>query len=350
VWFHSFILDYAEITEPLSRLTRKEVEWEWGNSQEEAIAALQHAITTAPCLRYFDSELKTEVFTDASDHAVGGWIGQHHQDGLHPVVFWSRKLTPTELNYPVHEKELLGLVAMLEKHSYLLHGVKFTCNTDHESIKYLQTQQHLSRRQMRWVILLQDFDFNIKYIKGELNNVADLLSRSANVQLLFSRCQEEIQQVKINVVIASENKPGTKPISLRERILSASKDDSDWKKIEEEKLWNFVKRGGLWYFGTRLFVPKAVVQNILSRYHDSSTAGHQGVTTTSELISRRFYWPGMFQDIKHWIRSCDVCQRFQKPNQGKSGFMQPIQIPKSRFCSVSMDFFHLPQSKNGNSL
>ena len=198
VWFHNFIPDYAEITEPLSKLLRKGAQWTWGRDQQEAVSILIHLITTAPILCYFNPELPTKVYTDASDFAIGGYICQEHNDGWKPCTFWSRKLNEAELNYPVHEKELLALVAMVEKHSYWLLGVKFTCFTDHMSLRYLQTQEKLTRRQARWIITLQEFDMAIIYIEGEKNNIADLLSRSAAVAPVCAKCKNKSSGTGIN--------------------------------------------------------------------------------------------------------------------------------------------------------
>lgn len=71
-WFHNFIPDFASITQPLSKLLRKGTRWEWGKDQIEAINVLRHLITTAPILRYFDPDRKTEAFSDASDYGIGG--------------------------------------------------------------------------------------------------------------------------------------------------------------------------------------------------------------------------------------------------------------------------------------
>ena len=111
--------------------------------------------------------------TDASDLAIGAVLMQDKKI----VAYESRKLNSAELNYPVHEKELLAVIHSLKVWRHYLLGVKFKLQTDHESLRYLPTQPHLSRRQCRWVELLQEFDFDIEYVKGKENVVADALSR-----------------------------------------------------------------------------------------------------------------------------------------------------------------------------
>lgn len=196
-WFRDFVESFSEIATPLTELTKKATSWQWTELEQSTVVLLLHRISTAPCLRYFDPSLPTTVFTDASLFGIGGWIGQTHADGIHPVTFWSRKLIPAELNYPTHERELLALVKMCEKHRHYLIGQPFVAKTDHRALIHLQKQPNLSSRQVNWVSKLQDYDIHIEYIPGQLNNLADLLSRSPD---FVPRCQV----CKVNRAVVSE--------------------------------------------------------------------------------------------------------------------------------------------------
>src|SRR5690242_13938150 len=89
----------------------------------------------------------------------------------------SKKMLPAEKNYPVHEQELLAIICALKEWRHHLHGNHFKVITDHRSLKYLQTQTHLSARQTRWSEFLQQFDFTIEYQEGRTSLEADALSR-----------------------------------------------------------------------------------------------------------------------------------------------------------------------------
>jgi len=89
-FYRRFIQDYSRITTPLTRLTRKEVDWEWGDEQQTAFETLKTAMVTEPILQHFDLERPVTIETDASDYAIGAICSQPDNNGtLHPVAYYS---------------------------------------------------------------------------------------------------------------------------------------------------------------------------------------------------------------------------------------------------------------------
>ena len=93
------------------------------------------------------------------------------------VAFWSGKWKAAQQNYPVHELELLALVETLKRFRSVLHGTRFIVRTDHKALEYFMKQRNLSAQQHRWLDVLNEFDFEIRYIPGDTNGFADALSR-----------------------------------------------------------------------------------------------------------------------------------------------------------------------------
>ncbi len=104
---------------------------------------------------------KIFVTTDACKHAIGAFMQQDYEDGRHPVVFITRTLTQHEQNYGAHDLELLGILDTLRTWRYYLYGQKLVVHADHQPLKYLETQDFLTPRQVRWLERISMFDFDI---------------------------------------------------------------------------------------------------------------------------------------------------------------------------------------------
>ena len=95
----------------------------------------------------------------------------------HAIAYASKILTEPQLNYAITEKERLPVDFAIEKFRSYLVGAKVIVYTDHAALKYLLTKKDAKPRLIRWILLLQEFDLEIKYKKGVENFVADYLSR-----------------------------------------------------------------------------------------------------------------------------------------------------------------------------
>lgn len=115
--------------------------------------------------------------TDASDVGIRAVLMQRCDGMLFPVSCASRKLLPGERNYSVVERECLALVWAVQKFHVLLYGKEFTLQTDHASLAHINKAKLTNSRVLRWSLILQEYRFRVKAIKGTLNVCADYLSR-----------------------------------------------------------------------------------------------------------------------------------------------------------------------------
>ncbi|WVZ63465.1 hypothetical protein U9M48_013095 [Paspalum notatum var. saurae] len=133
----------------------------------EAFHTLKKALVIATIIQPPDWNAPFEIMCDASDYAVGAVLGQSKDRKHHAISYASKTPTGPQLNYSTTEKELLAVVFAIDKFRSYLVGVKVIIYTDHAALKYLLTKKDAKPRLIRLVLLLQEFDIEIRDKKGE---------------------------------------------------------------------------------------------------------------------------------------------------------------------------------------
>nr|GEV67502.1 reverse transcriptase domain-containing protein [Tanacetum cinerariifolium] len=141
---------------------------------------LKKKLTEAPILIAPNWDLPFELMCDASDFAIGAVLGQRHEKHFRPIHYASKTMTDAESNYTTTKKEMLAVVYAFEKfRSYLIMN-KSIVHTDHSTLKYLFAKKDAKARLLRWILLLQEFDFKVLNTEGAKNLAVDHLSRLEN--------------------------------------------------------------------------------------------------------------------------------------------------------------------------
>ena len=178
-YYRKFIANYSTIALPLSERTKKDYpdKVEWDETCEQAFNILKDNLSQYPVVVLPDQRLPFILRTDASGEGLGAALMQNQGDGLQPIAYASKKLSPAEKNYATIEQECLAVVWGIRKFYPFLYGRQFIVETDHNPLKYLDRIRPMSRRLMGWAMELQSHSFTVQSIPGKENVVADALSR-----------------------------------------------------------------------------------------------------------------------------------------------------------------------------
>jgi hypothetical protein len=178
-YYRKFIPHCAEIMAPLSDLTKKIAPGmvEWNEELEDSFTKLKNELAKEPILRLPNLEKDFILQTDASGSGIGCVIMQQYEGTNHPIAYASRKLLERERRYSVEERECLAIMWGISRFDRYLCGKTFTIETDHCGLQYMKEGRMKNARVMRWSLALQNYSFNIRYIKGSENVMSDYLSR-----------------------------------------------------------------------------------------------------------------------------------------------------------------------------
>jgi len=183
-FYRRFIFNYSDIVIPLTRLTRKNTLWNFDDDCRIAFNTLKQAFTSTPILTHWVLDTQLIMETDASDYALAAILSIMTKDSeIHPVAFHSRTFSAPELNYDVHDKELLAIFEAFKIWQHYLEGSASPIDivTDHKNLEYFSTTKILIRRQARWSKYLSQFNLVIRFRPRCLGTKPDALTRQWDI-------------------------------------------------------------------------------------------------------------------------------------------------------------------------
>lgn len=320
-FYRKHIHNFAKIATPLTNLTRTGIMFKWTEECQRAFETLKEKLVEAPVLVRADLEKEFIVTTDASNTHVGGVLSQLQEDGTNAAIgYFSRKLKSAETRYSATDKEALGVVLTCRHFQHYLWNKKFTVLTDHQPLVSIFKRKTKSPRMNRWILEIREYIFEIKYVKGKYNYVADHLSRP--VALVQSQDDD---------VHLGKNREELRNLQMGEERWKELIDFLEGGFIPKNKryprgtLSQFTMYKNLLYFTSshkdgsiffRLVVPKCLRGEALKFAHEQ--VGHQGQKKTLCKAEAHFYWCNMISDLIDYCKRCPLCQQIK----GSSGLQQ----------------------------
>ncbi|XP_022843250.1 uncharacterized protein LOC111366787 [Olea europaea var. sylvestris] len=267
-------------------------------------------LVSVPVLAHPDWDYPFELMCDASDHAVGAVLGQHKEKISHVILHASMTLDEAQMNYANTEKELLAVVFVVDKFISYLIGLKVIVYTDHSALKYLMNKEDTKLRLIQWILLLQEFDLEIRDKNESENVVADHLSRLESHELhpteeMNERFPDEILFQIITTPWYADY------VNYSARSIIPQYYSSHQKKKFFSDLEHYFWDDPILYRKSpdqiiRHCVPEVEQYQILELYHSAPCEGHFSATkTASKILQSSFYWPTLFKDAHYMVKYCD---------------------------------------------
>ena len=356
-----------------------------------AFEQLKDSLIKAPLLAKWTLGLETAIECDSSGYAVGGTLMQKMKGLWHLVAYFSKKLNPTEFNYPIHDKEMLAIIRCICKWRTELVGQHFEIWSDHRNLAYFRKKQHLRERQMRWAYELNDFSFDIIHKPDKEQVQSDALSRREQ-DIPYDVDDDRITN-RYHQLLEGDTE-SLKVVAKATWVRDADADSDSDKElmaptsimtphsicpfVEEDMiaLWDAALQTNHRYWkirkaimdgerrlpkewGLPIMISKCSVDathrlrwrgriwipafeplqsRLIQSIHDPPLSGHQSRESTRELLAREYTCSGMTQDVCRFVPNYNTCSKSKIWREQKHGLLKPLPIPKRIWSELSVDF------------
>ena len=409
-YYRKFIEGFSVIAGPLLNLTRHGVDFIWTDKCEKAFIALRDALQSPPVLAYPEYDQPYILETDASNYSVGFILSQRQEGRIRPIAYSGKRLNDAQKNYSTTEKEALAVVLGFQQFDSFLRGNKVHVVTDHIALKWLLSHKQPKGRIARWIAYLQQFDYDVEHKAGKCHTNADTLSRihhETDASHVEDVIDDELFPVSCVVTstdtdvlpndptpVEATNLSGVRlPQPRRKEYIYPTTKwtleelrkhqlNDEWCKQMVDYLENntlpgkngiareilllsdrYVLNNKVLYrirdthkknrkrqideIECCLVVPAVLKQTLLEHAHGVSTASHFGYRRTYDTIQLKYYWKGMFTDVRNWVLSCEKCNTKKSPIHPLKAPLHPL--PPTRVNERwAMDLVTMPRTDRGN--
>jgi predicted aspartyl protease len=291
-FYREFLPQRSQLLAEITDLTKKGVRFQWTSLHQAMFDKIKRIMIQATLLNYPNSNEPFEIYADASDSQVGGVITQSKG----PIAFVSKKLNDAQKRYTVGQKELLAVLTCLRTHRNILLGRRLIVYTDHKNNTYDSLNSDQVRR---WRMEIEEYSPDFRYIPGEQNPVADMLSRFDVLNIPIDEQESHILEV-----FAVENPDDFDECPVSYKLLATEQAKVG---LTSSRLKKFGRYSLQVTPDDKIIVPVSLQAKIINWYHDILL--HPGATRMTQTLKQQFFWNGLATHVEQCVRACDTCQR-----------------------------------------
>jgi len=317
---------------------------EWDQPKAAAFTAAKESLADATLLAHPLQTATISLAVDASNSHVGACLQQKppFSAAWQPLGFYSKKLDSEQVKYSAFDRELLACFLGVRHFRHMLEGRKFVIYTDHKPLTYAfhRTTDPWTARQCRQLSYIAEFSGDIRHIKGANNVVADTLSRPPPSQPAPITAIAGLRDAPNTPVAAAVQPPPVLPFTPGQLAAAQEICEEVSRLVSSPSLtvkkvdWNGSQ---VWCDGTngvlRPLVPKLLRKAVFDSIHSMA---HPGIRCSRRLVSSRFVWKGVSNDVRKWCQDCQSCQRSKVSTQPAAA-VETIPLPSKRFTHIHLD-------------
>lgn len=363
-----WIKDYSAIARPLTELVRANTEFIWDDRRQEAFDRLKQLVSSAPALRPINYESTNPVIlsVDSSKIAVGFILSQIDDNGKRrPARYGSLPMNEREANYSQPKLELYGLFRALRHYRNFIIGVNtLNVEVDAKYIKGMLNDPDLQPNATinRWIQGILLFDFKLIHVPASRFKGPDGLSRrEPNPEDFEEESDEWLDNISLFSNV-SEPSPTPTPVlfsgtdqnsRLRQTArflitleLPPFSNEQAKKRFLQRSTQFFIRDGHLYKRvknkpPLRVILEESKRQSILKSAHDK--LGHRGEHAVFFHVKDRFFWPHMFAQVRHHVKSCHECQ-IRSVQKVEAPLL--VSTPATLFTRVHVDVMYMERADN----
>lgn len=319
-FYHEYIPKISIKLDPLHRLLRKDVKFNWTEDCEKSFMEIKKLLCAQPVLEIFDRNLPIRIYTDASLEGMGAILKQIQKNGKEkPVAYFSKKLNEIQKRKKAIYLECLAIKEAVKYWEHWLIGRKFEVYSDHKPLENLNIKVRTDEELGDLTYYLSQFEFNIKYIPGKLNTEADCLSRNPVLEPLDTT--QEVLKI-VNMV----------------KIEEIKKDQNENNALKNLKRKSIDKHGII-YIQRRnkkkiVLSEKLSIKLIKDMHIDWC---HIGIRQMINRIYPHYTSQKLLDNIQRICKTCNICKRNKSRGQTKYGLMSHLGPATKPFEIVSID-------------
>jgi len=351
-FYHCFIKNFSKLVKSFTQLTRKDTSFVWNEVCVQAFDDLKKQVSSISVLWHFDSKRQTILEINASDYVKDEILSQYDDEKvLHSIAFYSKSMIFAECNYHIYDKKLLIIIQCFEHWRLKLECIELLIQMfiDHQTLKTFMKNKQLTWRQVNYLDILFEFNFQIIFRSDKMNTKVDVLIRMSLIDISESTQRtEDCYQIiltfnRVNILaIESE-------VDLYQRVKDVNRTNelcNEYKqaisenklKLHSTELKHCEIVDDVLFRKDLLWVSENMHTKLLKKIHDQPFISHSDNQRTINLVQRFYYWSDHRVIIRHYIWNYHVYQQSKTSKDSINELLHSLSISQKRWKNIAMNF------------